>query len=263
LQESESLQRTRGAGPLSGTRNKIREENGRWWNTRKWLYQTCIWLLVMNGIPVIAILEGGSSEVAKWLPEIDGVFAGLMGWMIALGVIVLAQSDIVEEKQSGTAEWVLSAPLSRLSFILSKLVVEVFWLVMVFVVVQFIAFQYIIQAFGAPAIPLINLLQGMALQGLAVVFWLSFSLMLGTFSKTRGPVIGIPLVFLFFQQIIPMIFQKYVPSAQLYLPVRLSEYSGQMIQGLSLPSVLPIATAVAASILFTILAIMRFMREEF
>jgi ABC-type Na+ efflux pump permease subunit len=43
-----------------------------------------------------------------------------MGWMAAFGVIILTQSDIVEEKLSGTAEWVLSSPLSRSAFILSK-----------------------------------------------------------------------------------------------------------------------------------------------
>jgi ABC-type transport system involved in multi-copper enzyme maturation permease subunit len=41
-----------------------------------------------------------------------------------IGVAVLAQGAIVGEKQSGTAAWVLSKPVSRSAFILAKLLTD-------------------------------------------------------------------------------------------------------------------------------------------
>ena len=37
------------------------------------------------------------------------------------GVIILAQDEIIQEKQSGTAAWIISKPAARSAFILTKL----------------------------------------------------------------------------------------------------------------------------------------------
>jgi hypothetical protein len=49
----------------------------------------------------------------------------------------------------------------------------------------------------------------------------------------------------------------------LMLPERLPEYSTNLLLGNTLPSIVPIITVVSASIIFILLALWRFNREEF
>ena len=248
---------------LCGLRNKLREENGRWWHTRKWLVQTGFWLLLINGVSVVALLQLRQDAATFSLSEMVGVFTGLMGWMVAFGVIILTQSDVVEEKQTGTAEWVLSAPLSRASFILSKVFVSLGWLLVIVVALQCVVFSVVMSAFAVGAIPWSGLLLGIGLQGLALAFWLTLSIMLGTFFKSRSPVIGVPLVFLFLQRLVPTLFGSASASVSQVLPERLPEYSANALLGTDLPSATPIIALALLCVVFVALSILRFGREEF
>ncbi len=248
---------------MFGLWNKAREENGRWWHTRRWLIQTGLWLLIINGITFTAYFQLKGDPVTYSWGEIMGIFTGLMGWMVAFGVIVLTQSDIVEEKQTGTAEWVLSAPLSRASFIISKVLVNFAWLLVIVVVLQGVVFSVAMNAIGAGTIGWSNLFLGLGLQGLALAFWLCLSIMLGTFFRSRSPVIGVPLVFLFLQSFIPRMFGSLSDSVSLVLPARLPEYSTDALTGAALPSFVPVVTVGVLCIVFLAVAIVRFGREEF
>jgi ABC-type transport system involved in multi-copper enzyme maturation permease subunit len=263
LEHEATMERIEGSGAFCGFKNKAREENRRWWDTRKWLVQSVIWLLLINGISSIALIQLRQDAATFSMNEFIGVFTGLMGWMVAFGIIIMAQGDIVDEKQSGTAEWVLSSPLSRESFILSKLSVSLAWFLAILVVLQGAVFYLTIGVFNAGTIALPNLALGLALQGLYLAFWLGLLLMLGTFFKSRNPVIGIPLIFLFLQQLIPMIAGSSNTWATLVLPQRLPEYAAYLILGKPLPSLVPIATVGVALLAFVLLAIIRFKREEF
>jgi ABC-type transport system involved in multi-copper enzyme maturation permease subunit len=255
--------KAQGSGILGGFWNKIREENGRWWETRKWLVQCGIWLILINGITSIFILESRQAATALSVQEILTVFTGVMGWMAAFGVIILTQSDIVEEKLSGTAEWVLSSPLSRGAFILSKLVVNSLWLLGIIVVLQGVIFDLLLGFFGFETITIGYLVQGLALQGLHLFFWLSLIILLGTFFGSRNPVIGIPLIFLFVQRLIPEVLGAYVGWIQLVMPERLTDYSYILFTGGQLPSWVPVVVMALASLIFVVLSVLRFRREEF
>jgi ABC-2 type transport system permease protein len=261
--DKSSIEKIEGSGLLCGFKNKVREENDRWWGTHKWLVQSVVWLLLINGISYVALVQLRRDPATFSLSSFLDVFVGLMGWMVAFGVIILTQSDVVEEKQSGTAEWVLSSPLSRESFVLSKLLVNLAWLVAVTVVLQGVVFNLIIGAIGVGTLAWLNLFQGLALQGLYLLFWLALSIMLGTFFKSRSPVIGVPLIFLFLQRLIPMFAGSSNAWVSLVLPERLPEYSANLILGNALPSLLPLVTVISASLIFIILALLRFKREEF
>ena len=110
MEREKTMNTVDGSGILCGFRNKLREENSRWWNTRKWLMQSAIWLILINGISLVALVQLRQSPATFSLSSVMEVYIGLLGWMLVFGVIILTQSDIVDEKQSGTAEWVLSMP---------------------------------------------------------------------------------------------------------------------------------------------------------
>jgi hypothetical protein len=263
LESESTMIKAEGSGVLGGFWNKLGEENGRWWETRKWLVQCGIWLILINGITSLFIIESRQTAATLSLEEILTVFTGLMGWMAAFGVIILTQSDIVEEKLSGTAEWVLSSPLSRGAFILSKLVVNSLWLLGIIVVLQGVIFDLLLGFFGFETITISYLVQGLALQGLHLFFWLSLIILLGTFFGSRNPVIGIPLIFLFVQRLIPEVLGAYVGWIQLVMPERLTDYSYILFTGGQLPSWVPVVVMALASLIFVVLSVLRFRREEF
>jgi len=263
LKPDSDLRPVSGGGAFSGLGNKIREENGRWWHTRRWLVQTGLWLLIINGISMTAYFQlRGDPATYSWA-EMVGIFTGLMGWMVAFGVIILTQGDVVEEKQLGTAEWVLSSPLSKLSFILSKVLVDLAWLLVIVVVLQGAVFAILMNGLGAGVIGWSDLILGLGLQGLALAFWLCLSIMLGTFFKSRNPVIGVPLVFLFLQSFIPRMFGSLSDSVSLFLPARLPEYSTNAFTGSPIPSMVPVITVAILCFAFVTIAILRFNKEEF
>ena len=263
---SDGLQVTKASGWLSGFRNMLRKENGQWWNTRRWLVQSVIWLLLLNGIVSLPLMFD-SAEVrvgveGQLMVPIQ-LFVTLMGAMTPFGVMVLTQSDIVGEKQSGTAEWVLSAPLSREAFVLSKLVINYGWILVVLVLLQGLGFELELMALSGQLVPALDLLGGLAIQGLHLLFWLTLSLMLGAFFKGRGPVLGIPIGLSVLQDLVAGFGGMYYPWIPLILPRMLPELALQATLGQQLSTMVPLAAIMVWSTLFMVAAIWRFKREEF
>jgi hypothetical protein len=99
-------------------------------------------------------------------------------------------------------------------------------------------------------------------------FFLSLTLMLGTFFNNRGPVIGIPLAVLFLQQNI----LGFLPSLRYFLPWNLVVPIGNtnplvlsLTMGIPVQSDHLILLLVVAleSVVFTLIGLWRFNREEF
>ena len=125
MSSENTLQPVNERGWLSGFRNMLRKENSLWWGTRKWWVQCLVWMLIYNGligliIWVIPAIEK-NADVPKGI-EMLQVFISMQGFFSTVGVMVLAQGLIINEKKFGTAAWVMSSPVSRSAFILSKLV---------------------------------------------------------------------------------------------------------------------------------------------
>src|SRR5512136_1152441 len=122
-------------GWRQGFANLFRKENHLWWRTSRWLVQFLIWLAIANGILFLVIgvapkmeKSYGQDTTAQTTPQSDldiyglTVFLKMAGIMISIGVVILGQGTMIDEKQAGTAAWVLSKPISRPAFILSKVI---------------------------------------------------------------------------------------------------------------------------------------------
>jgi len=119
---------------LRGFSNLLRKENRAWWSTRRWWINAIIWpgmlgglvALMMFVVPNLAEQTGdpGVAAAGGVLPfamQMGRTVFFEMGTMVlAIGMIVLCQDLIVDEKQSGITEWLLSKPIHRRSYILSK-----------------------------------------------------------------------------------------------------------------------------------------------
>jgi len=259
-------------GWRSGFSNLLRKENSLWWGTRKWWVQTLIWLFISNGIIAFILwaipLFDPSADMnpnGSWVNELIRVFLQMEGLFTSLGVMVLSQGLIVNEKKSGTAAWVHSNPVSRSSFLFSKLVSHGWAMFIILVVVQslLVYLQFAMKAgmFFNP-VPFIT---ATGVLCLLFLFYLVLALMLGTLFNSTGPVVGISLAVGIGMGILRQLLGTMVPWLVAILPESLIGLALAIGTGLSLQEgwYIPIISTGVLVVVFFSLAIVRWGREEF
>jgi ABC-2 type transport system permease protein len=248
--------------------NLIRKENGRWWFTRRWWIQSLVWLLVINGtlaigLWVVPIVEPDLKLDVALAYEF---FVQMMAWFPMFAVIVIAQGAVISEKQSGTAAWVLSAPVSRESFILSKLFANALGFLVTVIILQGAVAYIQLSLYGSTLLPIGPYLAGLGLFSLYLLFYLALTLMLGTFFNARGPVLGIAIgVAIASMRGVGGLLSGYAPWLVKILPEALPGQANAIVTGTPLLPDWPVSIVVVSlySVLFVALAIWRFRREEF
>jgi ABC-type transport system involved in multi-copper enzyme maturation permease subunit len=171
------LQRVGTSGWRTGLANLLRKENRAWWASRRWLAQSVVWAAIVNGLvaAVVFILA----------PLVDGDPLGigvemlfkLGGMALAIGAIVLVHDAIIGERQLGVTEWLLSKPVSRPAYVLSKLLAHGLAVLVILVGLQgAIAYGLLWLAMGEP-LPLPPYLVGMAGLAANTLFYLALALM--------------------------------------------------------------------------------------
>jgi ABC-2 type transport system permease protein len=279
MANNNALQLVKERGWRSGLANLMRLENGRWWGTSRWWVQSLMWLVVLNGIlvlvlwilPMIGSGEAGAGDVqASWQVNEEAAAQGfnglltLMGVFPVFGVLVITQGAIVGEKQSGTAAWILSSPVSRVAFILSKLIANAIGFLVIVVMLQgLIAYLQLSLRLGG-FVPPLPIVAALSLHALHLLFYLTLTLMLGAFFNSRGPVLAIPIAILIGQGLLESLAKGFAPwFPWQILPAKLPGLASIAAQGEPLPSFSPIVAVLLFSLAFVLLAIWRFEREEF
>lgn len=255
-------------GWRQGFANLFRKENGEWWHTRRWWTQSLLWLLIVNGILAIGlwVVPIVEPEDAGDVVENLGIFMQLMAWFPMYAVIVITQGAIISEKQSGTAAWILSAPVSRSGFILSKLIANAIGFLGTIIILQGLVAYVQISLSEGSLLPPGPYLAELGLLSLYLLFYLALTLMLGTFFNTRGPVLGIAIGVAIGSMIgMGQFFAGFMPWLVLILPEALPALVSALVQGESIPAIWPVPIIVISlyTVLFVALAIWRFKREEF
>jgi ABC-2 type transport system permease protein len=262
------LQPVKESGWRRGFTNLLRKENGEWWHTRRWWTQSLLWLLIVNGILALGVwvLPTVAPEEAGDTIDNLGIFFQVMAQFPVFGVIVITQGAVIGEKQSGTAAWIMSAPVSRSAFVLAKLVANSIGFFVTIILVQgLVAYVQLSLSDGSP-LPLAPYLTLLALLSLYLLFYLALTLMLGAFFDTRGPVLGIAIAVAFASMFgISTLFASFLPWMVLVLPDSIPGLLTLLVQGEPLPDVWPIPIILMSvySLLFVTLAIWRFRREDF
>jgi ABC-2 type transport system permease protein len=273
-------------GRLQGFANLLGKENRLWWRTSRWWVQTLIWLAIGNGIlfMVIGIAprmenppgqeakaaqasgESGASQQSLDLLGLT-VFLKMAGIATAIGVVVLAQDALIGEKQSGTAAWVLSKPVSRGAFILSKVISHSLGILITMAVAQGGIAYLIIFLVTGKAFPIISYAGAIGMLFLSLLFWLALTIMLGTLSNMRGLAIGVPLFlilgFTLFVEIVPWL-ADYMPwSLTSAVSASRPAMAVSLVLGQPIPTLMPLIASVIGYLAFTLVAILRFQKEEF
>ncbi len=274
------LQRINERGWRVGLANLLRKENGEWWGTRTWLVQAVIWLAIINGLLAMILWVAPAqsrqaAEAGRAAQELTGRQAAIEGvevfFMIgamatAVGISIVMQGAIMDEKQSGTLAWVLSKPVARPAVIIAKLVANSIGALAILILLQgAVAFAQLRLA-GSDVAPGPFLL-ALGILGLHLLFYLTLTLMLGVLFNNRGPVIAISLLLVFGYQILLGI----APGLHQITPYGLVVQAGPNNPALTLliargdpvPSLLPVAATVVWIAIFIGVALWRFERQEF
>lgn len=250
-------------GWRGGLRNLLRVENGKWWRSRMWWTQTLMWTLIINGI-LAGLLWSGEGIGQIEAVSLYSLFSGLFP---AVAVVIIMQDALVGEKESGTAAWIMSKPVSRTAFVIAKLVANSVGVLFTMLLIPgIVAFIQLSLATGSWLDPL-SFLGGIGVMYVHQLYYLTLTLMLGAFFNHRGPVIGIPLALTFGQQ---MIFGM-LPFLVKVLPWTLIAPIGDMnttiasalMLGEPLPDLSPLYFSLVSIVVFAALSFWRFEREEF
>ena len=246
---------------MGGFGNMLRKELGQWWGTRTWWVQILIWMLILNGITtIVALTETGTPEAV--LQEAVQTFLDIAVLAVGIGTIIVAQGAIVGEKQLGTAAWVMSKPASRSAFILAKTLAYAIGYGITAILIPSAIFIITIRQLIPVQLALMPFIAGVALAALGQLFYLTLTLMLGTFFSSRGPIAGIGIVFI----MTGLLLNGFIPFQVLIVsPWPLPDVAAGLALGTELPSVWPVPIIAVAVwiVVMTAVALWRFEREEF
>jgi ABC-2 type transport system permease protein len=182
-------------------------------------------------------------------------------------VIIILQDAIVGEKQSGTAAWVLSKPVSRPAFIVSKIIPNAIGVLVTMVLIPgAVAYAQIALATGT-AIPPLQFIAAQGILWLNLIFYLTLTLMLGTLFNHRGPVIGLALAFLFGQQylvgLVPALIKVLPYTLALPIDENFNAIAASVMLGQAPHSWLPAVSSAVLAVVFVAVSIWKFNQEEF
>jgi ABC-2 type transport system permease protein len=254
-----------GAGWSRGLENTLRGELKGWFATSRWWRQIIIWTACVNLIFLIvaATTPAARSDLSTTL-LLFNIFMGLTG---PVGVSIVMQSTVVGEKRAGTAAWVLSKPVSRAAFLLSKLIAHTTGILVTLVLAQGLIAYAITAFFLKTSLPIPAFIAALGIHLANILFYLTLTLLMGVLFDQSAPVIGIPLAVLFAQNILMSFFPPlaaFVPWT-LAIPVSNEQFPSiamSLMTGARVPTYAPLFTALAASVVFVIIALVVFEKQE-
>ena len=257
------MQLEQGAGWTRGLRTLLRGELGQWFGSRRWLSQILIWALIINGI-TLAVFFSAPEEAGR---EGLMVFCIFTGMAPAVGISIFMMESVAGEKRSGTAAWVLSKPVSRAAFLVSKWVANALGAAVTMILAQGLIFFLLMRFVGGVRFAVPGFIAGLAVLLLNLLFYISLTLMLGDRADNPGAVIGPALAFIFGQQYLPSL----APFLRDLLPLRLAmPMNGEnaqsiamaLITGGRLPTLLPVVSTALLCTVFVGIALWVFERQE-
>jgi ABC-2 type transport system permease protein len=188
-------------GLLTGFANMLSNENARWWKTQRWIIQLSAWLVLLD-LSMLFLLYvrppvgGGvanTPELVRYNAQVvSGLFFGLAGsFYLPFGIMIMVHDSIIKERELGTMAWILSKPLSRFSFVLSKVVANTIGVMVLMVLVPGVVMYGMLSMYSGSPINAANFFGALGILALLCMFYISLVFMLGTVTGSRYAVLGV------------------------------------------------------------------------
>jgi ABC-2 type transport system permease protein len=264
------FQAVKESGWRRGLGNLLQGEYSAWFRSSRWWKQLLVWLAVVNGMMGLMLYAAADAAREGFegppLLFMYGIFGGMF---VAFGVMIIMQRVLVREKQSGTAAWVLSKPVTRTAFVASRLAVNALAILLTSVIVPGVILYVTLGLFSdlgwlAP----LGFAGGLLMVALHTFYWIAFVLMMGTLLDSSAGVIAVPMALYFVFWYGPSLVPALLYLSPLLLtfspaPEQVTALSAALMTGEPVTSWLPLIATVVACAVFIAVAIWRFNRQEF
>ncbi len=257
-----------------GFNNLLRKENRMWWHTSRWWKQALIWLVLMNGLLLLAFKGGMKNPDGSAMPAEALAMMGLVGFVqmagsfASIGVVLQAQETLLDEKRLGTAAWVLSKPVTRAAVILSKLAAYGMGILITTVLAQAAVAYGMMRAISGVMPPALPFAKALGMIYLALVFWLTLTVTLSAVSNSRGLVLGVPLLLVFAPVLVGGMLPAWVwdimPWNLTYAAAGIRpSLADCLLAGQPVTTWMPAIITAVGCVILTLAAIWGFKKEEF
>ncbi len=253
-----------------GLGNLLRGEFSSWFKSSRWWKHLVMWFSIINVMMAIMIYasdraaqDGGSGPPILMM---YGIFGGMF---VAFGVMIIMQRVIIGEKRDGTAAWVLSKPVTRTAFVVSRLVVNSIAILLTSVVVPGVIFYVTLGALSDIGwLSPLGFLVALVMVVIHTFFWIALVLMMGTLFESSSGVIAVPMALYFVLWMGSGMIPGLIYVSPLLLtfspdPEQMNSLATSFMLGEPVFSWLPLISTVVLCAVFVVVAIRRFNRQEF
>jgi len=265
-----ALRARKSGGWLMGMGNLWRREAGAWWGSRRWLRQGLGWLLGLGGfVALLAFVLPAYVQVTAddTTGAMNPLLMGIQGYFqlgvtaMAVGAVIVAQGSLLGELESGVSEWILSKPVSRQAYLLSKLLANGLAMGVLWITLPGVASYGLLSLANGEALPVGTYLVALFGVALHTSLYLTLTCLLSVLAAKRGAVLGIGLGLMFGGQILTGL----VSEVAAVTPWGLVSMLAALVAGMPLPNwmiVAPMAVTSLATLLMIAITLMRFGRVE-
>lgn len=270
------LQRINQSGSLRGFKNLFRKDSQSWWGTHRWWINALLWTVLLAGLTAIMLFgpneelqEASAADIARVGGETAYIltiaFTAFFEFgvpILAIGAIIQTQDLILDETQSGLAEWLLAKPVSRRAFISAKLAANLIPVLVLMIGLPALLTYGLVSFRLGEYFSVTPYLGAVGMLALHTLFYLTLTLLLGTIFNSRGPILGITLGSVLGGNLLGGL----LPLLLKVTPWMLPKLSALAASGQPFPAEVGIAPVIAAgiwSLIFTAAAFLKFEKAEF
>ncbi len=249
-----------------GLGNLLHGELSSWFKSSRWVKQLVLWISIVNLMMFIMAMAG--RDVPGKGPDFLFMYGIFGGMFVAPGVMIVMQRAIVGEKREGTAAWVLSKPVTRSAFVVSRMIGNSLGILVTSTIIPGLL-VYVTAGLLTPLgwLPPLGYLAGLAMYVLHAFFWLTLTLMMGVFFESTGVVIAVPIGLFFALWTLPSLLPVLWKVDPLMLTFGESEAAPSiataLMAGTAVTNWLPVIVTVVLSVVFVAVSLWRFNRQEF
>jgi ABC-2 type transport system permease protein len=253
-----------------GLGNLLQGEYSAWFKSSRWWKQLLLWILIINGMMLLMMIAtvkaAADGNDGPPMLLMYGIFGGMF---VAFGVMIIMQRVLIREKQSGTAAWVLSKPVTRTAFVVSRLVVNTIAILLTSVIVPGIILYVSLGLFSEIGwLSPLGFAAALLMVSLHTFYWIAFVLMMGTLFESSSGVIAVPMALFFTFWMGTGLVPALIYISPLLLtftpaPDQMNSLAGSFMTGEPVFSWLPLISTIISCVIFIAVAIRRFNRQEF